>query len=174
MRHLLFLIFLIPFGCAHTYEMKSTNGDTPEVRLSSEASFFVGVPKDGQYETQVYTGSGLMTTEAIVAAFSEHAENVKAAQAPAAVEENLATAREEQLQYLVQPKILHWEERATEWSGKPDRISVRLDLIATTSEETLDSTVLSGKSKWDTLGGDHPQELLPEPLSWYTNAIFGQ
>ncbi len=41
MRHLLFLIFLIPFGCAHTYEMQSTNGDTPEIRLPSEASFFV-------------------------------------------------------------------------------------------------------------------------------------
>ena len=25
-------------------------------------------------------------------------------------------------EYLLKPQILHWEDRATEWSGKPDRV----------------------------------------------------
>ena len=113
-----------------------------------------------------------MTTQAIVAALSAHARIVRAAEGPASDDENLATARSEHLQYLVQPMILHWEERATEWSGKPDRISVRLEVISVLSGDTLDSTVLSGKSRWATLGGDHPQELLPEPLRLYADALF--
>ena len=166
-------VTVLLLGCVHTYEMHSRGGDTPEIRLPREASFFVGLPADGRFGTEVYAGSGLMTTQAVVAALSAHVRIVRAAKVPASIEENLATARSKHLQYLVQPTILHWEERATEWSGKSDRISVRLELIAVSSEETLDSTVLSGKSKWATLGGDHPQELLPEPLSRYANAIFG-
>lgn len=163
---------LLLLGCVHTYEMHSKGGDIPELRLPRETSFFVGVPEDARFGTQVYANSGLMTTQAVVAALSAHARTIRAANAPASIEENLETARSKHLQYLAQPTILHWEERATEWSGKPDRVSVRLELIAVSSEETLDSTVLSGKSKWAAFGGDHPQELLPEPLGRYANAIF--
>ena len=167
MKHILACAGVLLLGCAHSYEMRSQGGEIPETRLPRTASFFVGVSEDGRFEAQAYSGSGLMTTQAVVTALSAHARIVRAARAPASIEENLAAARSEHLQYLVQPTILHWEERATEWSGKPDRISVRLELIAVSSKETLDSTVLSGKSKWATFGGDHPQELLPEPLAEY-------
>ena len=113
-----------------------------------------------------------MMTESLVAALSTYARAVRATKAPASIEDNSAVARSERLQYLVQPRILHWEERATEWSGKPDRISIRLELIEVSSGETLDTTVLSGKSRWATFGGDHPQDLLPDPLSRYANALF--
>ena len=172
MKKLLASVAVLLLGCVHTYEMHSQGGDTPGIRLDRETSFLVGVPEDGRFETQVYAGSGLMTTQAVVAALSAHPRIVRAAKAPGSIKENLAAARSEHLKYLVQPTILHWEERATEWSGMPDRISLRLELIAVASEETLDSTVLSGKSRWATFGGDHPQELLPEPLRRYANAIF--
>ncbi len=113
-----------------------------------------------------------MTTQAIVAALSAHVQTVRSANSVASVEENLKAARDVSASYVVHPTILHWEERATEWSGKPDRISVQLQLIATPSGEVLDTTVISGKSKWATFGGDHPQELLPEPLSRYATALF--
>ena len=173
MKQILALGTLLLLGCVHTYEMRSGGGDAPRIRLPREASFFVGVPEDGRFGAHLYAGSGYMTTESIVAALSTHARPVRAAKAPASVEDNSAAARSERLQFLVQPTILHWEERATEWSGKPDRISIRLELIEVSSGDTLDTTVLSGKSKWATFGGDHPQELLPEPLSRYVNALFG-
>jgi len=164
---------LLLLGCVHTYEMRSGGEGAPRIHLPREASFLVGVPEDGRFGTHHYPGSGFMTTQEVVAALSTHARIVRAAKAPATIKENSAAARSAHLQYLVQPTILHWEERATEWSGKPDRISVRLELIEVSSGATLDTTVLSGKSKWATLGGDHPQELLPEPLSGYANALFG-
>jgi len=70
------------------------------------------------------------------------------------------------------PEILHWEDRATEWSGKPDVIEVRLTLIDVASGRPLDETVISGKSKWATFGGDHPQELLAVPFEQYAAALF--
>lgn len=65
--------------------------------------------------------------------------------------------------YYVIPEILHWEDRATEWSGIPDRLEVKLSIFDGNKKE-LASTIITGKSKWATLGGDHPQDLLPEPL----------
>ena len=74
--------------------------------------------------------------------------------------------------YLVAPEILHWEDRATEWSGKPDRVDVDIRVIAPTSGAVIASSVISGKSKWATFGGDHPQDLLPEPVDEYVGTLF--
>ena len=70
------------------------------------------------------------------------------------------------------PEILHWKDRATEWSGIPDKIEVKLSVYESNSEKELASTVLSGKSKWATFGGDHPQDLLAEPLNKYIGTLY--
>ena len=51
---------------------------------------------------------------------------------------------------------------------------MRLQLIEASSGEILDSAVISGKSKWATFGGDHPQELLPELLRQYAGRLFAR
>jgi hypothetical protein len=45
-------------------------------------------------------------------------------------------------------------------------------VIDVASGEVLDSAVIEGKSKWATLGGDHPQDLLESPLSDYARSLF--
>jgi hypothetical protein len=59
----------------------------------------------------------------------------------------------EKFAYYVDPEILHWEDRATEWSGRPDTIEIRISIYDSTSEDELASAVLKGKSKWATFGG---------------------
>jgi hypothetical protein len=39
--------------------------------------------------------------------------------------------------YLIEPKILHWEDRATEWSGKADRVKVSLPLYRSGSLDAV-------------------------------------
>ena len=56
-------------------------------------------------------------------------------------------------EYLLKPQILHWEDRATEWSGKPDRVKVSLPLYK--SGRLIGSALVSAKSSWWTYGGDH-------------------
>jgi hypothetical protein len=80
--------------------------------------------------------------------------------------------RKSEFKYLVYPTILHWEDRATEWSALPDRIEVKIDLIETATGKLLDSVVIRGKSGLATLGCDHPQDLLPKPVDEFVSTLF--
>lgn len=172
MKPILILGFLLTISCAHSYDMTSDTGSKPDLKLSKQASFWVAVPEDGRFETQVYAGSGATTAMAVATALSEYVEVVEVGKAGDSTEQNLAGARSGNLDYVIEPVIVSWEERATEWSGLPDRISIRLQVIDAKSGKTLNSTVIVGTSRWLTLGGDHPQDLLPAPLGEYAEAIF--
>ncbi len=163
---------LVAVGCVHTYELESRTADALSLKLSRQTTFYVGIPDNGRFGSRVYSGSGDMTAQAIVAALSGHVRTVRTASSPASIEETLAAARIVSASYIVQPTILHWEDRATEWSGIRDRMTIRLQLIRTSDGEVLNSTIISGKSRWATFGGDHPQDLLPEPLSRYVVGLF--
>ncbi len=74
---------------------------------------------------------------------------------------------------MVTTEILHWEDRATEWSGRPDRVEVQISVYDTSTREEVASSSYSGKSKWATFGGDHPQDLLSEPTDNYVRSLYG-
>jgi hypothetical protein len=44
--------------------------------------------------------------------------------------------------YLIEPKILHWEDRATEWSGKANRVKVSLPLYRSRNLDLVAGLVL--------------------------------
>ncbi len=75
-------------------------------------------------------------------------------------------------EYYVIPEILHWEDRATEWSGIPDKIKIQISVYDGQALEKLASTIISGTSRWATFGGDHPQDLLSEPLNRYVESLY--
>lgn len=166
------LLAAAALACAHSYQVDSDLGDHPEVRLGADATIYVAKPLDGAFETRLYPGSGAMTAVAIYSALSPYADGVRLAGAHASRESDLAAARAEDFAYLLSSTILHWEERATEWSGRPDRISVRLELVDVASGEVVDRATITGRSRWATFGGDHPQDLLSEPLDSYSRALF--
>ncbi len=159
---------------AHRYEVQPAEVTRPAPKLPRDTSIYVTIPEDGRFTAQPYVGSGTLTTQEVVSALSLYTSHVSSARSVAPFEENMAAARSASARYLLQPTILHWEERATEWSGKSDRVSVRLDLFEVATGATIDSTVILGKSRWATFGGDHPQELLPEPLSRYVSTLFAR
>jgi Domain of unknown function (DUF4823) len=74
--------------------------------------------------------------------------------------------------YYVVSEILHWEDHATEWSGLPDKIEVKIMVYDGGTGKELASTLIAGESKWATFGGDHPQDLLPEPLNSYVESLY--
>jgi hypothetical protein len=87
---------------------------------------------------------------------------------------NVAMTKAQELgaTYLVTPMIVHWEDRATEWSGISDKVEVRITVRDVASGRTLASAVVSGSSGLWTFGGDHPQDLLPEPMDSYVGSLF--
>ena len=157
-------------GCADTHSVQKVinSGHT----LSPSASAYVTTPADGRYGKTVYDGSGRMTSDIVATAFMRRLSRVDQADGPQSNEEALASARKMGATYLVAPDILQWEDRATEWSGKPDRAEIRLRVVDTATERVIASGLISGQSGLATLGGDKPQDLLRQPTENYVGSLF--
>lgn len=168
----LFAVIIVSFiacGCASTYRQETLV--SPRAKLSRNKSVLISTPADGFYESDHYADSGKATSNAVRAAFAYFSNNV--AVVPDC--ENLVCLQKGRPQgtgYYVVPEILHWEERATEWSGLPDKIEIKISVYEGRNLEELASTVVSGKSKWATFGGDHPQDLLPEPIKKFVRSLY--
>lgn len=159
-------------GCTDTHKLvRPTESAAP---LSAAASGYVALPADGRYGDTLYSGSGMQTAQGVATAFARYLKAISVATAIEDVETARRSAQEGGYDYLLFPQILHWEDRATEWSGKSDRISVKLSVIRTENGEVVDSAVVDGKSKWMTMGGDHPQDLLAAPFNEYSKKLFAR
>lgn len=170
MRNILLLIFTVLFvGCADTHHLTRTATTTS---LESSSSIYISIPKDGRYGENTYSGSGLTTAQVVLKAFSVHVTNIETAHEYQSFKEALDYAKFNNFKYFVYPSILEWEDRATEWSGIPDRISIKIAVIDTNSGRTLDSAVIEGKSGLATFGGDKPQDLLAKPVMNYVSLLF--
>ncbi|HDX8437963.1 MULTISPECIES: DUF4823 domain-containing protein [Aeromonas] len=163
------LLSLLAVGCSSTYQQ--SNVQTMTSKLDPSQGVLISQPQDGSYETTQYQNSGKMTAQAIYAAFSKKAHRVEIT-TRCHGEPCLNDIQPTQFRYYVKPVILHWEERATEWSGKPDVIEIQLVIYDTLSKKSIANSSFKGKSKWATFGGDHPQDLLPEPTEKYVNSLY--
>ena len=135
-------------------------------------SVYISTPSDGSFGSTVCPNSGRMTAQAIKSAFLKKVTRVKVSPGTETYETGLKNASSQDFSHYLWLDILHWEERATEWSGLPDRIEVKIKLIRVDDARTVDSVIIKGSSKWATMGGDHPQDLLPKPLNSYVSSIF--
>ena len=163
-------VALLLSACAATYKQEVLL--SPRAKLERGKSVLIATPKDGFYETKEYRGSGAKTAIVIQAAFARFSNNV--AVSPTC--RDLACLQGEGKQtayaYYAVPEILHWEDRNTEWSGKPDRVEVKLVVYDGATQSEIGSAVISGTSKWATFGGDHPEDLLPEPFQQHINSLY--
>lgn len=166
------LVTLGAIGCADTHEfIRYASTETP--RLASSDTFYIAVSRDGVYGAKVYERSGLTTSQILLASLAKRANRVEVARSPQSYDEASNATRGLGYRILVYPTILHWEDRATEWSAIPDRVEVKIELADVGTGQTLDSGVIRGKSGIATLGGDHPQDLLPLPVEEYFSQLFG-
>ena len=170
LRALIYLTALMVAGCADTHKLTRMNGATTP--LSQEASAYIALPADGRYGAILYPGSGPQTAQLIAAAFAPYLSRISVATASEDVATAIRSAKGGGYDYVVYPEILHWEDRATEWSGKPDLASIKISIVQTDSGDVIDSGIIEGASGLATFGGDHPQDLLPEPLRKYSGALI--
>ena len=164
-----FLFISFASGCASTYQ--ETALKPPTEKLQSGASLLIATPANGVYETKEYAGSGDSTARAVRAAFARYSNDVNVS-AECRDLECLQNSQPTGVDYYVVPEILHWEDRNTEWSGIPDRIEIKMAVYSAKDGAELATSVVTGKSKWATFGGDHPQDLLPEPINAYVESLF--
>ena len=172
MRFLLIIssTILLVSCTAHFQQIDITS--KPQAKLDSQGKVLIATSQDGRYGTINYSESGQMTSKAIMTAFARHTKHASITTTCSSIDSCLNEAKENGSSYLVYPEILHWEERATEWSGKPDRIEVKITLFTVDNGEIIHSAILSGRSKWVTFKWDHPQDLLPSPMNTYASSLY--
>jgi len=164
------LVAAMMTGCASKY--KTDAFEAPVEKLQTNGNAYVTMAKDGSYGSKQYSNSGYLLSIATNAAVSLHLKRVEQATQVESIEESLSSAEEMGLTYVFQPTILHWEDRSTEWSGKPDRITIKIVVWSVRTRKEISSTVLRASSKWGTLGGDHPQDLLPGAITPFVSKLF--
>jgi len=155
-------------GCVDTYARKTL--ERSDVKLPRSSAVVIAVPAAGSFADKTYKTSGAQTAAAIHAAFSRETRAVSIAKECTDLPCLITNAGN--ANYYVVPEILRWEDRATEWSGKPDKIEIRIAVIDAATMKEVAITIISGKSKWLTMGGDHPQDLLQAPVDAWVHTLF--
>ena len=156
-------------GCVHKYNLNSVSR-TGVLRTNAVA--LIALPADGHFEQINYPDSGRKAALAVSAAFARHLQRVDTTPEVVPFAAQLEQARAAKSDYLIVPTVVHWEDRATEWSGRSDRIEIEIRTVDAPSGETLALGSVQGKSKWATFGGDVPEELLAAPLNAYAGWLF--
>lgn len=171
---LLFALLLVSslLGCSDTHRLVRTEG--VGLAASEALSAYLVVPRDGQYGKIFYTGSGAMVAQEMEMAFGPYLRKILVGRRYEHLDDALSRAREKALDYLIYPEILHWEDRATEWSGRPDVVSIRVTIIDVSTGDKVDRAELGGTGKIMSWGGEHPQDLLAKPLADYAAGLFSR
>jgi hypothetical protein len=142
------------------------------VRLDRQKAVYVTVPRDGSYEAKPYVGSGQIVAQAVAAAFARSASQVHVAEAQGTTEDALAAAKKLGAGYVVVPTIAHWEQRATEWSGRPSRMAIRVAILDAATGTQISATSIEGRSRIVSFTSTTPESLLRDPLAQYVAGIY--
>ena len=166
---------LVLTACSASYQERETAGtEASSVRLDPGKDVFVAVPADGQYAAITYRGTGRVVAQKTAAAFSRYARRVEiAAIVSVDRQELLAAARKTGAGYLAIPSIAHWEQRATEWSGIPSRVSVALAIIEVDTGLELRSSLLESRSATMTLVRPNPENLAQHMIDQNVAGLYG-
>lgn len=146
----------------------------PTPKLNSSGSAYILIPSNGMYYGKAYTHSGKATANVIYSAFYKHFNRVEIAPSGEKFEEGLQKAKSTGFAYLINSKLSHWADHATEWSGARDRIDMNLDIFEVSSGRLLDSVNFIGNGPWLTFGGYHPEHIVAKSIDEYIAKLFGQ
>ncbi|MGZ8899594.1 MAG: DUF4823 domain-containing protein [Limisphaerales bacterium] len=173
LRKIFSILSLILFftGCKSSYTENDLT-DTPPPILKSNSRIYVAIPFDATYKKEVMQGSGKQTAQAFQVAFMRYTRSVYTSKFPESLSEALEIARNGDMQYVLYPTIIRWEDRATEFTGRRDRLAVKADLIDLSTSKVVFSREVEATGKWMTDGGETPKDLLDQPAEQYANALF--
>lgn len=161
-------MFFLLAGCETKYGIESFQA--PSAPLSASGGFYVVLPKDGSYGRRTYANSGATTAQAVSKALSARGAKVIRGERTESMTQAIASAKRRDARYVFEPVILNWEDRATQWSGRPDKLSVKFVVYETASAKTLASTIVHGTLGYEP--GGSPSELLAEPARKFVDQLF--
>lgn len=118
-------------------------------------------PKDPSYADEHYPGSGLILSNRVKEALHGSAKEVVMLGTDQ-LDEAIRICENNGVQFIIRPIIQHWEDRATNWSGLPDKIALELILIDSPGGGTLNSLLFNASSTFFTFTNQPPEHMLDD------------
>lgn len=165
------LLLLACVACVHRYTLPEDAG--PVAWAATPSTVFVPLPEDGQdHRPRTYRGSGEQVLDEVARQLRGRGWTVLEGETMS-VPDAIRTAAHAGAELVVYPAITLWSDRATEWSGIPDRIDLVISIFDASTGELVDRREIGAASRWATFGGDHPQDLLPELIRRWASDVAG-
>ena len=134
---------------------------TGESAVTQADAVAIMLPNDGTYSGTVYAGSGKVVATTIKRATFGKVQTSEIVETTNQ-KEALAYCKDKGIRFLIQPSILHWEDRATNWSGMRDFIKIEVLLVNPRDTSTLNSIMYNASSSWWTFVNTPPEDMLDE------------
>jgi hypothetical protein len=153
------LILTIAVGCAYSSVDPGVKGSVK--RVAPSARMWVLAPEDGAYGKERYHGSGRSVGRRTLSIVRQR---FPLAQLPRGRSSDegaaLQRARAGRVDFIVSPEILHWEDRATPWSGFRDKVRVEVRLLRVHPPTLIRSVVFESRNNSITFIDGRPEDLL--------------
>lgn len=162
---------LLMVGCTAKYHVSNLAG-IDKAKLDRGIAVYVAVPQDGAYGSIIYSGSGQYVAQAVAAAFSEMGASVHVAEKNIGNDQVLEKAKAIGAGYLVTTVISLWEHRATEWSGRPSRMAIRLAITDVATGNQVAASAIEGRSRIMSFTSTSPESLLRDPILSYVRGLY--
>jgi hypothetical protein len=159
-------------ACTARYQVQNLAGTAASNRLDRQKAVYITVPEDGGSGSRQSAGSGQAVAQAVAGAFSRTAARVHVAERATTREQTLDAARKLNAGYVVTPVIAQWEQRATEWSGRPSRVALRISVIDAATGAEITSNSIEGRSRIVSLTSTSPESLLKDPIARYVDGLY--
>lgn len=171
---ILAIVFVSAFlaACQHSYKEVSLKPGVSRSKLRSDAIVYIAIPPDARFKRDLVEDSGELTAAALQTEFARHVKRAYLGRRVETYEDGLATALAYRCTYFVYATIVRWEDRLTEYTARSDRLEIKIDVVDAATAQILDSTLLKGRSRLFTDGGDAPEDLLREPIRSYVASLF--
>jgi len=167
---LLIASILLFTGCSASYQNEFMNQQSNHTYAPSRILLIT--PENGTYEDIDYPTSGDDVIFALKKELSRYTPVIGVIPNPIPIE-NIEEQVLEQTDYIILPKILHWEDRATGWSFRPDRIEILFE-IYNNKRELIDAYRIKGRSAYVVWVSKQPKSLLPRPIRTMCEDLFGK
>jgi hypothetical protein len=165
---------LVPFvltftACAYaSIERDETRG--PD-HVEAAGGVWVVEPSDGSYGGTQYAGSGRIVAKRVLETVREE---FPLAQLFADGEEGAAArlAADQGVALIVSPTILHWEDRATAWSGFRDKVRIEVRLLSVEPPGLISDVTFESRNNSITLLDRRPEDLLDDDFDEAVLSLF--
>ena len=167
-----FPLVVLLFGCATApNEYESIHQYQTNEPLSSDGQISVQTPKNARFDETVYEDSGYKTAAAFKEALESHAKAIKVIDT-CELNNCLKQAKSNGSKYLMALNLIFWEDRATNWSGKADRLTVKVSTYEVSSGDLLYMSYLHTNTSIYAPSGGHVEDYLPFISNQYVSTLY--